>query len=421
MRESALHYIWKNRLYDALTLDGEPLAVLDTGQHNIGDGPDFLVAKVQLGEIVWAGAVELHLRSSDWYRHHHEQDPRYSSVVLHVVLSPDRPVVDSTGRVVPTACLTVEERVVERIRQLEESNQSLRCMPELSYVRPEELTTQVAPLLYERMHQKLIKLSDEGEQQYTNTFFYRSLMRYLGAHQNNDAMEQVARSLPYLYLKKHASDLTALEAMLLGQAGLISDAPRDDYEQHLAEWYTFYREKFGLHPLSPGVFKKLRVRPPSYPARMLAIAAQILHREDDLRAAMAAGDYRQATELLRVAPSSYWETHIDFGQSSKRRMGAPGRSTLLTLMINAIIPTAYLYAETIGDERMAEAAIAHLSMLEAEQNRVTRLFEQNGITATSAADSQAMLQLYEQYCTPYRCLSCPMAPAIFHHLHTHDL
>lgn len=420
MRERTLHYIWENRLYDTVTLDGATVSVLDVGQYNIGDGPDFLVAKVQIGDIVWAGAVEMHLRASDWQRHHHETDPRYSSVVLHVVLQDDAPgdTVDATGRAVPTALLSVDEEVVRRIEQLELSDQALRCTPELSYVGTDRFRALVPGLLRERMHQKLEKRTGTTAGTYSNTFFYHALMRYLGAHQNNDVMEQVARSLPYTYLKKHASDPAALEAMLLGQAGQISSEPRDSYEAELGKEYAFYREKFALEPLPPGVFRKLRVRPPSYPARMLAIAAQIIHREDELRTALVNQDYTTLTSLLSHPPSEYWQTHIDFGQPTKRRMGGPGQATVLTLLINAILPTAYLYAKSIGHEAMAQAALDHLGELPPERNRIVRLFEQNGITPVSTADTQAMLQLYEHYCTPYRCLSCPVAPLIFEYFRT---
>ncbi len=416
MKERTLHYIWQNRLYDSVTVDGEPVTVLDVGQYNIGAGPDFLVAKVEIGSIVWVGAVEIHIQASDWYHHGHDTDERYDNVVLHVVLTNDRPTTNATKRSIPTATLHVEKSVIRRIEALEEGPQALRCAPEISAVDLDRIHDLTPRLLQDRMLQKLDKLTD-AEEPYATTFFYRSLLRYLGAHQNNDAMEQVARSLPYTYLKKHASDLTALEAMLLGQAGLIEEQPRDEYEAKLYGEYAFYRQKFGLTPLPHGLFKKLRVRPPSYPTRMLAIAAQLIHREDELRASMVAQDYTTLTDLLSHPPSDYWQRHIDFSHPAKRKMGGPGQTTLLSLLINAIIPTAYLYGRSTGDRGMAEAAIAYLSTLPPEQNRIVRLFSDHGIAPRSSADTQAILQLHEHYCAPYSCLTCPVAPLIFQHLH----
>ena len=414
MKEKTLHYIWKNRLFDGLTLDGDPLEVLDVGQYNVGDGPDFGMAKVRSGELVWIGSVEMHLRSSDWTLHGHQNDPRYDHIILHVVLENDRPASDTGGNPVPTALLTVSEALLKRIDELEIGSKALRCTPELSYLSPHTLRTLLSPLLEEKITEGIRR---HGADKDLHTLFYRLLMRYLGAHRNNEVMEQVAMATPLPFLRKHASDPEALESMLLGQAALFAGIPRDDYEEKLAGRYAFYREKFGLTPIPGGLFRKLRVRPPAYPARILATAAQVLHREEELSEAMSSGDFARAKELLSVSPSPYWQTHIDFGQTYTRKLGGISTVTIDSLLINAVLPAAFLYCQKVGNTRGAAAALKYYEELPPENNRFIRLFMRNGFAAHTAGDTQKMLRLYTRYCEPFRCLSCPLAPAILRSLH----
>ncbi|MDO5036175.1 MAG: DUF2851 family protein [Porphyromonas sp.] len=413
MKEEILHYIWENQLYDLVTLDGKPVQVLSSGRRNYSDGPDFLLAKVMIDGITWVGSIEIHNCASEWYRHGHERDPLYNAVVLQVVLEADKEVSDSSGRVVPTAEFHLSKDMLTQLSKLQMANLSLRCMPEMMSLEPNQRDVIIHSLLPQRLDRKLAELRARTNDNHLNTIFFYTLVRYLGALKNNDAMEQVARSIRYSYLKKHSDDLTALEAILLGQAGLISDTPRDSYEAELLGEYQFYREKFALTPASSIHFKRLRVRPVSYPTRRLAIAAQIIHHEEELLDAMQGGDTGRLRRVLATPPSEYWRHHYDFGHHSDRPMGGIGEQTIDSLIINAIVPTAYHYAEQRGDNDGMKKALALLDQLPAESNRIIALFKQNGITPESARDTQSLLELYQSYCTPYRCFNCPLATALF--------
>ena len=414
MKETVLHYIWKNRLFDSVRVGGEEAEILDVGQYNVGDGPDFSPAKVRTGGLIWIGPVEMHLRSSDWYAHGHETDPRYDPVILHVVLEEDREIRNSRGEVIPTAVLTVSPEILARADALEVSSAALRCTPELSYLSPFLLKSLTAPLLPERMTDKIRRSSAP---QNLHSLFFRLLMRYLGAHQNNEMMDRVASATPLPFLLKHASDPEAIESMLLGQARLFADSPRDDYEKRLSERYAFYKEKFGLEPVAEGLFKKLRVRPPAYPARVLAIAAQILHREEELAEAMTKGDFEAVRRLLAVEPSPYWKSHIDFAQPYPKVLGGISPSTINTLLINAVLPAAFIYNDRIGDTAKASETLRYYEELPPESNRIVRLFQKNGFAPHTAGDTQRMIQLYTRYCEPFRCFFCPLAPEILKALH----
>lgn len=227
-------------------------------------------------------------------------------------------------------------------------------------------------------------------------------------------MQRVAETLPYAYLKKHASDPIALEAMLIGQAGLLQEEPRDNYEAKLLGEYHFYQQKFGLTPLPKGCFRYLRLRPTSFPTRMLGIVAMLLHHEELLLDGITRLDKTAIQAVLRIAPSQYWQEHFDFGRPLDGQRGGVGRQTLTSLIINAIIPSAYYYAQKVGNAHLEQKAIDWLYLLKPESNQYIKLFENNSILPRHAADTQALLQLYHGYCQPLHCLHCPLASAYFH-------
>lgn len=415
MKEEYLQYIWENRLFDRIVINGREVNVIDVGDRNVHDGPDFLLARIRIDGLEWVGDVEIHKKSSMWYEHRHHKDPRYQTIILHVVLENDREVVDASGKKVLTALFVIDDELLGQLDKLDLSNDALRCMPELSFVDSSKIHQHFSDLLNSRLSRKLNDLILRSSDSHVNTIFYRTLMRYMGAFQNNDVMEIVASSLPYIYLKKHAGDIKALEAMLLGQSGLIKEPVSDEYSAELLTEYHFYKEKFGLIPINVK-FSYLRLRPSSFPARRLAIIAQLIHREDDLLSAIIHLQKDKIIHLLSLPPSRYWTDHIALGRSSDRIMGGIGIQTLTTLIINVVVPTAYYYARQIGDNNLALNALDWLDDLPAEKNRYLSIFEQNGFKGSSAADTQAMLELYHSYCAPYKCLSCPMASEIFAHI-----
>ncbi len=107
-KEDFLHFIWKFRLYNNQTLlchpDGK-LQVVNPGMLNKNAGPDFTEAKLKIDETLWVGHVEIHLKSSDWLLHHHQHDPAYDNVILHVVYENDQPIFRKNGCEIPVFVL----------------------------------------------------------------------------------------------------------------------------------------------------------------------------------------------------------------------------------------------------------------------------------------------------------------------------
>ena len=417
--ERWLHFIWQNRLYDTLLLEGRPIVVLEVGELNDYDGPDFQMARLLIDGVEWVGAVEIHQRGSEWVAHQHQDDPRYCSVVLHVVTEGAEPVRDSSGGLIPTAEMVVDESVLKHLATIEKPHESrvVRCLPEVASLPREQWQELTELLLPQRLQRKVEALQQCSQTTHINEIFYKSLMRYLGAYQNNAAMEEVANSLPYQYLKKHANDLEALEAMLIGQAGLFNATPADAYEATLQEQYLFFQQKFGLSPISPQLFSYLRLRPPSFPSRMLALVAQLLHREVDLLQAITTLDHSGVYQLLQAAPSPYWQEHIAFGRSTSKQIMGIGKQKATTLIINAIIPLFYFYSQQMNNGKLESSLLQWLYELPPERNKITSIFQEGAVQPSSAADTQALLELYHHYCTPFRCLTCPIAAAYFQFLH----
>lgn len=427
MTEAFLHYLWKNRLFEALYLPtGEQLGVVSLGEHNDGAGPDFKFAKIKSGNFIWVGDLEMHLHSSEWHRHKHSEDPNYNQVILHVVLIDDAtsPITDTNGRVIPTAVLSVSPLILRRLALLQPStisSRSIRCVPELNNLSKNLFWTSLAPLIEERIAQKVANITATPDASMTvvnNDFFYYTLLRYLGAHKNHKAMELTARSLPLAFVRKHASSLSDLEAMLLGQASLLRmEKPRDDYEQLLVSRYVFFKQKFSLTPIPENTFCKLRIRPSAYPAKRLALAAQLLTQEERLLSFMIEADFRGLRQYLtQLSPAPYWQSHYDFDSESPKTLTALGSSSINTLLINVFIPTAYLYHRSLSNHSKANEILSTLQNLPTEKNQYTQLFAKHNHPPTNAMQSQTLLQLYQNYCLPHNCIICPLSSLILQEL-----
>jgi hypothetical protein len=59
-----------------------------------------------------------------------------------------------------------------------------------------------------------------------------------------------------------------------------------------------------------------------------------------------------------------------------------------------------------------ERAVSLLEPLKEASNKITRLYEELGWQAKSAADNQAALGLYHRYCAPINCMRCAIGNKI---------
>lgn len=410
--EQLLHYTWKHRLFplkELRTTDGLPVEVIDTGLHNEDAGPDFFNAKMKIDGVMWAGNVELHLRSADWFVHGHHTNKAYDNVVLHVVETDDRPALRSDGTRVPTLVLPVPERVKQNYATLLQEEKYPPCYAVIPQLPRLTVHSFFSALQTERLMQKAERIEEWRhlcEHNWEDAFFM-TLARNFGFGVNGDAFEFWAKRIPLRAVDKHRDDLFQIEAIFLGQAGLLSDDTDDDYFRRLQSEYSYLAHKFSLTPMEPSLWKFLRMRPTNFPhVRLAQLAALYQQGQGLLSRLLEVGTVEEACALLEVKPSAYWETHYTFGDASPKNAKRLSKATRQLLVINTLAPFLYAYGHYQGEERLCQRAVELLEGIKAEDNRIVRAWELCGIKVQSAADSQALIQLRRAYCDVHKCLRC---------------
>ena len=411
--EGLLQYIWQHKLWlseDMVTNDGRRVRVIDPGLLNTDAGPDFFNAKVEIDGRLWVGNVEIHVRASDWKRHHHDEDPAYDSVILHVVEKDDAPVHRINGELIPQVELKVSPRFNESYDRLVNAHVELPCAARLKEVPQLTVTEWVEALAFERLHGKVDRIRDLYER-YNGSWediCYVLLARTLGFGINNDAFERLARVTPLRLLHKHSDSILQVEALLFGQAGLLNGAHSEDtYYQQLMREYAFLANKFSLRPIEGTAWRLFRSRPQNFPFRRIALLAQFVHGGFNLmNDILHAADTKASRQLFDVELSGYWTTHYSFGKPLPSAGRALSNSSIDVVLINTVAPLYYARGEMTDDYAMTDRAIALLEDIRPEQNSIVTMFRNAGIKCDDALTSQALIQLRRNYCEARKCIYC---------------
>lgn len=415
--EMLLHYLWEHRLweYGSLTTDdGHRIEVLDPGRHNTDAGPDFFNAKVKIGSQTWVGNVEIHTRASDWYRHGHQNDRAYDTVILHVVGHSDGEVRRPDGNVVPQAELPYTPEFRQRYDAMVGGREHPACSRELPSVPLIYISDWLSSLGYERLYSKVDRINGylerlDGDWMATA---YVTLARALGFSVNAEPFERLAFATPLHYLLKHRSDPRLIEAALFGQAGLLSSARPSEPDDviHLEDLrldYGFMRSKYDLEPIDPQAWKLARMRPPNFPHRRIAaLISMICEGFPFGRGFTHITGEESARRLFEINISGYWQTRFSFGGTTAIAPRAFSPDTVSSLIINAVVPLLYAYGLYFGSDSRMHVAVELLQSLRPEHNSVTRVFTDRGIRCDDAFTSQALIQLRREYCEPRKCLFC---------------
>lgn len=412
--ERLMQYVWLHRLWpvgEMTTVDGRHVEVLDPGSLNTDAGPDFFNAKIRVGGELWAGNVEVHVRASDWHRHGHDADPAYQSVILHVVDRDDAVIRASDGRVIPQMRMPCNPALNNKYNELVgRADSALPCASDLAALHPLYLSDWVSALAYERLYAKVDRIESlrarlSGDWEST---CYVTVARGLGFGVNGDPFERLALSLPLLFIGKHSDSLTSVEALLFGQAGLLTGAAvTDAYASHLKREYDFLSTKFSLRPVESPGWKMARMRPPNFPHRRIAVLAAMLHggfRMMNHIVSVSAVD--EAVALFMPQLSEYWRTHASFGPPMPVTVGTLSHSSALVMVINVVVPLMMAYGMAHGDESMADKAVGLLQEIKPENNSIVRLFQSAGLKVSDAFMSQGLIQLRRNYCEQRKCLYC---------------
>lgn len=423
MPEFLLHTIWLNGLFQVFpqtTTDGRKVEVIDPGNHNMDAGPDFSAAQIRIDGVLLAGNVEIHVKSSDWMKHGHQQDAAYDTVILHVVKEADKEIFNSRGEAIAQCELKYPEDPQFLDALL--ANRKWLCAREWEQ-EDERIDNWKHQLLKDRMMRKcaaidqLLLLTHNA----WNEAFYVTLAHNFGFHTNSLPFELMAKQTPLSYLLKHRSSVFQLEAILFGQSGLLTaETVADDYSLRLWKEYCFLQKKFGLTPISGSIWKMGRMRPQNFPHLRIAQFAKLIHQSEHLLSEIIqTNDLKLLRQCFSVVPSDYWQTHYRFGAevppSAETAIpkGTIGKSAVDVLIINTAVPYKYAWGRAHGDKTLRGDAFRLLDAIPAEKNHIISQWRTLGVRIRSAADSQTFIHLYQEYCIRQRCLNCDVGYQIF--------
>ena len=418
--EQLLQYIWQHRLWrseDMTTNDGRHVRVLDPGLLNTDAGPDFFNAKVEIEGQTWVGNIEMHVRASDWKRHGHDHDHAYDSVILHVVDKDDAPVFRSNGERIPQLVLQVSPLFNESYNQLVNSRTALPCESVIKRVPSLTITEWIERLAFERLHGKVQRVRDLLDM-YNGSWedvCYVTLSRNLGFGINNEAFERLARRTPLRLLHKHSDSLLQIEALLLGQAGMLdpSTPSNDAYYKHLCSEYAFLANKFSLQPMEHEAWKLFRIRPQNFPYRRIAMLAHYIEGSFRLMSdILDANGEKELRKLFQVELTGYWRNHYTFNKPTENPSPALSNNSIDIVLINTVAPLYYAYGEITGSYALTDKAVELLESLKPESNSIVKTFVAAGIDCDSALTSQALIELKRSYCDARKCIYCKIG----HHL-----
>lgn len=410
--EQLLHYVWKHKIFplgELKTTNSQRIEVIDTGLANTNAGPDFFNAKIKIDGVLWVGNIEIHQRSSDWFRHRHHTDATYDSVILHIATEIDTEVTRSNGETIPQMQLSCPESVSANYKELRETDSYPPCYRIIATLSPFILHSWMSALQNERFEQKAAQVVERLKRCNNNweDAFFVTLARNFGFGLNGDAFEAWANRIPLRAVDKHRDDLFQVEAIFFGQAGILADPDGDDYYLRLKKEYTYLSHKFKLTPMDVSQWRFLRLRPNNFPHIRIAQLACLYHRAYGMFSRiMQAETLKEIRDILKGGTSEYWLTHYTFGGNSPSRPKTLSESSLDILIINTVDTFLYTYGRHKGIELLCSRAGSFLEELRPENNYITRMWGQCGLQAAHAGDSQALIQLKKEYCDKKKCLYC---------------
>ena len=420
--EILLHYCWKHKMLplgELKTTDGHTVEVIDPGLHNRHAGPDFFNAKIRINGTLWVGNVEIHEKSSDWYLHGHDRDKAYDNVILHVATTIDSDVRMANGLFVPQMQLVVPDKVKEHYEELLSIDQYPPCYQIIPSLTRLMVHSWMSALQTERLEQKTEAIRQRVQQCEGSweAGYFVTLARNFGFGVNGDAFELWARNVPLKEVAHHRDDLFQIEAIFMGQAGLLEigmiperyqkEALQEGYFTRLRREYLYLQHKFSLKPMDGTMWKFLRLRPQNFPhIRIAQLATLYYERRAGLSQLIACETTEQLKTCLTTYVTPYWETHYTFGSTSCMMEKHLSATSLNLLMINTAIPMLFAYGRHHLKEELCDRAFDLLEQLKAENNYITRMWWGCGLEVENAGDSQALIQLKKEYCDKKNCLRC---------------
>ncbi len=414
MKENLLHFVWKLKLFSTVQLkstNGDIIEIISAGTANLNSGPDFLNAKLVINNQLWVGNVEIHVNSSDWYLHNHEIDANYDSVILHVVWEHTVDVFRKTNEPIATLELKnyISKELLNNYEQLFSKNRNwINCEKDIASIDSFIFSNWLERLYVERLENKALQIQNVVASLNNNweVVLFVLLARNFGLKINAEAFMNFANSFNFSIARKVSNNLKQLEALFFGQAGMLSADDESEYYKELKKEYNFLKVKFQLTPISSGQIHFFRLRPNNFPTIRLSQLAMVYHHHQNLFSKIIeTDDILEIYELFDLATSNYWETHYTFENSSKKSIKKITKPFIDLLLINTIIPLKFMYLKSLGKNDLS-AVLTIIAKIKPEKNEIISKFNELNIKSNSAFETQALLQLKNEYCSKQLCLSC---------------
>lgn len=415
-QEDLLHFVWKFKRFKPLSLKtacGMSLEIVSVGTHNTNAGPDFKDALLRIDGTLWAGNVEVHIRSSDWIKHKHNIDAAYDNVILHVVFEDDISISRNNGAPIPTFVLKdlLDETLYARYHELSFCRQNfIACENHINRVDIFHVQNWLDRLLIERLEKRSETIlnnlkKNKGDWEET---FYQMLARNFGFQVNALPFEMLATSLPQRILSWHKKKAEQVEALVFGQAGFLEDDFTDFYPSTLKKEYTFLKKKYDLKPIQKHLWKFFRLRPVNFPTiRLAQFASLIVQSEHLFSKVIQCQETEQLKHLfLPVKMNTYWNEHFQFDKPSVQSTKKLGDEAVHNIFLNTIVPFLFTYGKFNGLQKYINRSIQMLENLPSENNNIIKGFIALGHKPVSAHDSQGLIELKQNYCNHKLCLHC---------------
>lgn len=420
MKEDFLHYIWKFKKFkinNLKTTDGLAVQLVSVGQHNHNSGPDFFNAKIRINEQLWAGNVEIHLKSSDWYLHGHEKDPNYDNVILHVVWEDDSEIFRKDNSKLSTLKLKnyILKDVISNYKNLfVRSGKWINCENQLDDVDEFTITKWLEQLYFERLEDKsefIYQILSSSNNNWEEVL-YKMLLRNFGLKVNGEAFFSLATNIDFKLIRKLRENKIGLEAILFGQGNLLVNSFEDNFYKQLKHEYDYLKRKYSLTTEGVLPIQFFRLRPFNFPTIRLSQFTSLYHNNSSLfQNVIEINSLEDYHKLFSVGVSEYWESHYVFDRTSRKSKKLLTSSFIDLLIINTIIPLKFAYFKFLG-KKPKEELIEIIEQIKPEKNNIVDRFSSLGISFKSAMDSQAIIQLKRSYCNQNKCLNCQFGNAI---------
>ena len=413
MKEDFLHYLWKFKKFDTLnlkTFNGEEITIINAGQYLELAGPDFFNAQITIGNQKWAGNVEIHLKSSDWYVHHHERDEAYENVILHVVWEHDTEIFRKNNSEIPVLELKkyVDAATTINYQSLISPKSWIFCEKQLKEIKEFTINNWLERLFFERLERKskpIFELLEQTNQDWEGVLFCL-LAKNFGLNTNGEIFLKIAQSSPFSIIRKESFEVENLEALLFGSAGLLDSEKEDAYFKDLKFRYYYLLHKYQLEKKIVEPVQFFKHRPDNFPTIRLSQLANLYHCQQNLFSKInTSSSVKSIYKTFDVSASDYWQNHYQFDKESPQKRKKLSKSFIDLIIINTIIPLQFAYAKSQGKE-ISEDLIQLLNEVATEKNAIMDKFNTFGIKSKSAFESQSLLQLKNEYCNKSRCLEC---------------